>query len=172
MKKHMIWSYNTRNWDKQEAKDDFFEVNGYEPEDEYELNEFINEMNAEYLYDEQMNIEHYEEWHGQKHYIVLADIGRWNGRFDGGKVVKGLCNAISECLEDYNEIYYEEQLLKVTATHHDATNYFKIREITPRGMEYYRNNHGIKSDRHVHDRLFHESHYSNHVKLFNELYGW
>jgi hypothetical protein len=172
MKKRMVWSYDTYNWDKEEAKENFFEVKGYEPEDEYELDEFINDMNSEYLYDEQMNIESYEKWHGQKYYIILADIGLWNGRFDGGKVVKGLWNAISACFEDYNEIYQEEQLLKVKAIHHDGTNYFKIREITPRGLEYYYNNNGIKEDRHIHDRLFHESHYSNHVKLFNELYGW
>ena len=172
MKKKIIWSYDTNNWDKQEAKENFFEVNGYEPEDEYELHKFINNMNSEYLYDEQMNIEAYEKWHEQKYYIILADVGLWNGRFEGGKVIKGLWNAITSCFEDYNEIYQEDMLLKVKAIHHDGTNYYEIREITPRGLEYYHNNNGIKEDRYVHDRLFHESHYSNHVKLFNDLYGW
>ena len=172
MKKKIVWSYDTSNWDKNEAKEYFFEANGYKTEDEYELQEFINEMNSEYLYDEQANIEFYEKSHGEKYYIVLADLGLWNGRFDGGKVIQGLWNAISECFEDYNEIYQEDQLLRVKAIHHDGTNYFTIRELTPRGLEYYRNNDGVKSDRHVHERLFYESHYSNHVKMFNELYGW
>ena len=172
MKKKIVWSYDTSNWDIEEAKENFFEVRGYETDDEYELQEFIDEMNSENLYDEQANIEFYEKSHGQKHYIVLADIGLWNGRFDGGKVIQGLWKAISECFEDYNEIYQEDMLLKVKAIHHDGTNHFQIRELTPRGLEYYYNNIDVKSDRHVHERLFNETHYSNHVKMFNELYGW
>lgn len=172
MKKKIVWSYDTSNWDMEEAKENFFEVKGYETDDEYELREFMDEMNSEYLYDEQTNIESHEKWHGEKYYVVLADLGLWDGRQDGGRVFKGLWNAISACFEDFNEIYQDGMLLKVKAIHHDGTNHFEIRELTQKGLEYYERNNGVKSDRHVHDRLFNNTHFSNHVKLFNEIYGW
>lgn len=172
MKKRIIWTHDTSKWDREEAKENFFEVRGYETEDDYELDEFINEMNNEYLYDEQMNIEHHEKSHGQKYYVVLADLGLWHGRCDGGKVIKGLWNAISQCLEDYNDIYQEGKLLKVKATHYDGTNHFKIRELTQIGIDYYERNKDRFDVRRINDRLFDDDHYSVHVKMFNEIYGW
>lgn len=172
MKKKVIWSYDTSEWDINEAKESFFEVRGYETDDEDELNEFITETNEEYLYDEQMNIEIHEKHHGVKHYIVLADLGLWNGRHDGGKVIHGMWNTITQCFEDYNEIYQEGNLLKVKAIHHDGTNYFKIRELTQRGLDYYHRNISWMGSKEVHERLFKDPHYSNHVKMFNEMYGW
>ena len=65
MKKKIVWTYDTHNWDRDEAKEMFFEAKGYEANDDDELDEFINEMNQEYLYNEQSNIEFYEKTHGE-----------------------------------------------------------------------------------------------------------
>ncbi len=172
MKKKIIWTYDTSNWDNEEAKEMFFESKGYKTDDEYELDEFVYETNQEYLYDEQMNIEFYEKTHGQKYYVVLADLGLWNGRRKGGKVIKGLWNAINACFEDYNEIYQDGLLLKVKAIHHDGVNHMKIRELTDKGVGYYERNKNWLDAEHVNDRLFTDCHFSNHVKIFNEMYGW
>lgn len=171
MKKKIVWSYDTSNWDRNEATINYREMYDCDPT-EQELDQFIDDENYTCLECEKGEIDYYERKHGYKHYIVLADLGLWNGRFDGGKIIRGLCKSISECFEDYNEIYQEGKRLKVKAIHHDGTNYFQIRELTDRGLEYMRRNEYHLSDRELHQRLFKDSHYSHEVSLFNELYGW
>lgn len=171
MKKNMIWSYDTSSWDEDEMRGMYEECYEETPSEEI-LQRYIQDVNQDYLWDEKSNVEFYEKENGQKQYIVLADLGLWNGRFDGGKIITGLWNAISKCFEDYNEIYEEGGRLKVTAHHHDGTNYFQIKELTERGKGYAERNGWDMSDRELHQKLFNDSHYSRNVKLFKEVYGW
>lgn len=171
MKKKIVWSYDTSNWDRNEAIKVYREIYDCDPSEE-ELDRFVFNENDRNLEDEAGNITFHERKHGYKYYIVLADLGLWNGRFDGGKIIRGLWKSISECFEDYNEIYQEGKRLKVKAIHHDGTNYFQIRELTDRGLEYMRRNEYHLSDRELHQRLFKDSHYSHEVSLFNTIYGW
>lgn len=171
MKKKIIWSYDTSNWDRNESIEVYREIYDCEP-DEEGLDKFIDDANYRNLEDEEDNVSYYERKHGYKHYVVLADLGLWNGRADGGKIIRGLWKSISECFEDYNEIYQEGKRLKVTAIHHDGTNYFQIRELTDRGYEYWQNHQYDMSDREMHQKLFKDSHYSHEVSLFNKIYGW
>lgn len=165
-----IWNHDTSNWDRDEMGMYFEDVYDYTP-DEAELDTFIDEDNMRALEDEQHNVTYYEKEHGQKTYVVLADLGLWYGHAAGGKIIKGLWNAISKCFEDYNHIYEYKRRLCVDATHHDGTNHFQIKELTPKGLEYVEN-HPYMSDRELHERLFKDSHYSHEVTLFKTIYGW
>lgn len=167
-----IWNWDVYNWDKEEMREEYFGVYGEYPKDEYTLTEFMDETNARYLEDEQGNIECHELNHPIKYYMVLATLGLWDGYHDGGKIILGLWRAIRECFEDYNHIYQEGKRLKVDAIHHDGTNCFQIKELTPRGVEYWQRYEGKMSDRELHQRLFKDSHYSHEVSMFNEMYGW
>ena len=171
MKKNMIWSYDTSSWNEDEEREIYEECCGGKPS-EQELQDYIYNMNQTYLEDEEINIRTHENIHGQKQYIVLADLGLWYGRRDGGKIITGLWNAISQCFEDYNEIYEEGGRLKVTAHHHDGTNYFQIKELTKRGEEFAERHEWNMSDRELHEKLFNDSHYSRNVRAFKEIYGW
>lgn len=91
-------------------------------------------------------------------YLVLANIGRWNGRFEGGNVIKGLSQVISQIIEgeDDFEIYYEGRTLCIDTHNHDASSYFEIYELTPKGEAYFERNSGFYqtlSDRELHKRL-------------------
>ena len=171
-KQRMIWSYDTSKWDRKEAKEMFIELRGRDPEDDEDIDYFISQENDLCLECERDNVECHERLHGVKHYVVLADLGLWNGRHDGGKVIEGLWNAIQKCFEDYNTVYQDGKRLKVTAHHHDGTNYFQIRELTQRGLDFWYKHQYDYSDRKLNETLFNDSHYSNEVKLFNEMYGW
>ena len=171
MKKNMIWSYDTSNWDEEEMRNMYEECYEETPSDET-LQQYISDVNSDYLGDVKSEIDFYENKHEKKEYIVLADLGLWNGRFDGGKIITGLWNAISKCFEDYNEIYEEKGRLKVTAHHHDVTNYFQIKELTEKGEKFAENHKWDLSDRILHQKLFNNSNYSRNVKLFKEVYGW
>ena len=165
-----IWNSNTYDWNEEEMKREYEESYGETPNEE-ELYKFIDDTNTMYLEDECYNVECYEKEHGTKTYVILADLGLWNGRAEGGKIIKGLWNAISKCFEDYNHIYEYKRRLCVDAIHHDGTNHFQIKELTPKGLEYVEN-HPYMSDRELHQRLFKDSHYSHEVTMFKKMYGW
>lgn len=106
-------------------------------------------------------------------YLVIASLGLWNGRFPGGKIIKGsLYDVIIKCFEDYNTIYMEGKQLKIDAIHHDGTNHFIIKKLTKKGEEYAENHYYDMSDEELHKRLFNDSHYSRCVDFFSKLYGW
>ena len=89
-----IWNHDTSKWDREEMKWEYEEVHERTPNED-ELERFIEDTNAMYLDDEHGNVTIYEKVHGQKTYVILADLGLWNGRAKGGKIIKGLWNAIS-----------------------------------------------------------------------------
>ena len=165
-----IWNSSTYNWDREEMKQEYEEIYGETPNEE-ELDRFIEDTNTVHLEDERYNVECYEKEHGTKTYVILADLGLWNGHAAGGKVIKGLWNAISKCFEDYNHIYEYRRRLCVDAIHHDGTNHFQIKELTSKGLDYVEN-HQYMSDRELHERLFKDSHYSHEVTMFKRMYGW
>ena len=165
-----IWNYDTCGYNREEMKQEYEEFNGETPNEE-ELERFIEDTNDMFLDDERSNVEFYEKQHGQKTYIILADLGLWDGRAEGVQIIKGLWNAISKCFEDYNHIYEYRRRLCVDAIHHDGTNHFQIKELTPKGLEYVEN-HPYMSDRELHERLFKDSHYSHEVTMFKKMYGW
>lgn len=106
-------------------------------------------------------------------YLVIASLGLWNGRFDGGKIIDGyLTDAIKACFEDYNKVYWQDKNLKVEATHHDGTNYFIIKKLTDRGIEFYNNHYYDYDDRTMHQKLFKDAHYTHSVDFFARIYGW
>ncbi len=65
---------------------------------------------------------------------VYADLGLWYGHKKGSKEFKNIRNAISECCEDYNELY-EDQYgnLYLDAYHHDGCNTFLFKKVTDKG---------------------------------------
>lgn len=166
-----LWSYDTfwGTFDVAEMVEEFEQTYGYNPSEE-ELSNFCDETNDRYLDDLFEEIRAQEAKHGEKHYVILAVIGRWNGPADGGKVIKGLGSVLSECSSDYNTFYYENSQLRVTAHHHDGTNHFRVRELTEAGEQYIEN-HPYMSDRELHKRLFNSTRYSRMVQLFPKLYG-
>ena len=106
-------------------------------------------------------------------YLIIASLGLWNGRFDGGKIIDGyLTEAIQTCFEDYNKVYWQDKNLKVEAIHHDGTNHFIIKKLTDRGIDYLNRHQWDMRDKELHQRLFNDSHYTHSVRFFADLYGW
>ena len=172
---HFVWSNSVDVMFPNEEENktmykEFLEMNNM-TEDDIDINEYLDNEIGQYWNDEYENLTSHEKVQGEKYYLVLADLGLWNGRADGGLIIKGIWNAISKCFEDYNKVYFDGKRLKVEACHHDGTNYFQIRELTDKGVKYW-NNHPYMSDRELHQRLFNDSHYTHEVSIFKEVYGW
>lgn len=121
--KHIIWSdvsLDYENW-----RNDL-ETN-YPDMSEDDRISLMHEMNSEYLNDERENL----DIQLPREIIIIADIGRWDGRKSGYKMI-GSGN-IKDCLSadcDYAEWYVDNKGdLRCTAYHHDGTNYYLYRAI-------------------------------------------
>ena len=138
--RHIIWS--NVNLDLDDWRDDMKEQlaeNGYSPDEitEDRLYEEMLETNSSYLDDERVNLNIQEA----QPIIVIADLGRWNGRFQGYKMIES--GNIKDCLyseTDYSE-WYVDKLgdLRADAIHHDGTNHYLYRafkdNVTPEQIE-------------------------------------
>ena len=120
-KKRTIWSseINLEDWK------DYLEEEYPEVTDESEKYDLIYRLNNEYLYDERANL--HENADGR--ILVIGDIGRWNGRAKGYKMLsENIADILySEC--DDIEWYSDGYNIKATGHHHDGTNYYEYRVV-------------------------------------------
>lgn len=74
--------------------------------------------------------------------LVVADIGRWNGRTPGGDVTM-LDDAVRRIIADENdfEFYYDGDTIKAWTINHDAQSWYALYKVTDEGFEWYDNDH-------------------------------
>lgn len=128
MKKLTIWSnrnINPADW-KESYKEDC-EYNNWwgDPEDEGNLWEYINEMLSLYLDDERANLN--ITTNGR--ILAIGDLGLWDGRHQGYRILGKNVNSIFDDHYDYTEWYSDGYNIKAIDVHHDGVNYYEFREI-------------------------------------------
>lgn len=123
--KRVIWSnvnLNLEDW-----REGLQDMSDYAELTEEELMDRMYELNNDYLDDERVNLDIQKS----QPIIAIADIGRWNGRAIGYKIIDS--GNISDCLQmskdcEYGEWYINEfGDLHLTEHHHDGTNYLRYR---------------------------------------------
>ena len=141
---HTIWSsdYDIYDWKdaiEEEVRPRFPEADGLDIDafiDKYyeSCNNFVYELNKEYLNDEKFNLD--IETEGD--IICISDIGRWNGRSDGYGYEGNNINEIFHFhVNGQSDITFYVELkngvldLKADETHHDNTNHYLYRELKP-----------------------------------------
>lgn len=74
------------------------------------------------------------DYHAPHGIAVFADLGLWNGRRRGVKIVESFSDVLALC-DDlmYVKIETTPQGLTVTAPHHDGTNVYTLRALTKAG---------------------------------------
>ena len=98
--------------------------------------------------------------------IILADIGLWNGRRSGYRILN---RYVSSCLQfekdcEYAEWYMEDDDLKSRQSHHDGTHYLTYRELLVDNDEFEELYYSGKFNPDVHTRKL--------GKYINKVYGW
>ena len=84
--RHIIWSnMNLEADDWRDSYKEYLEINGLDddPNDENKLYEYMVEANDDYLSDERRNL----DIQFSQPIIVIGDLGRWNGRVTGYKMI-------------------------------------------------------------------------------------
>ena len=126
--RHIIWSNRSLDVDDwREDYKEFLEANELDddPNDEQALYEWMVETNDDYLSDERVNL----NVQLSQPIIVIGDIGRWNGRVMGYKMIDS--GNIKDCLysdTDFTEWYVDRYGdLRADAIHHDGTNHYLYR---------------------------------------------
>lgn len=78
----------------------------------------------------------YEDIIDRRRFVVLADLGRWNGRAKAKKIISGW-NEFLSCFNhlDYITIKDVNGRLIVEGYHHDGHDYMEFRELTEKGEE-------------------------------------
>lgn len=92
--------------------------------------EQASEENGFWLQDEQANLDKSLE----DNIILIADIGRWNGRKSGYKIIgNNVANILSSLSEGEVEFFVDtkDRQVKAVQSHHDGTNYITFRQIKP-----------------------------------------
>lgn len=122
---HLIWS--NYHLDLDDWRDGLLEE--YPDAGETELYQLMHERNDSYLDDERVNLDIQQS----APILVIADLGRWNGRFSGYKEIAS--GNIRDCLysdTDYST-WYVDRLgdLRCDAVHHDGTNHYLYRVYKP-----------------------------------------
>lgn len=118
MKKHIIWQSDFNVEDFR----DYLEEYHPEIEDDYEQFLCVAQLVDVYMDDERMNLDIPCD------IIALADLGRWNGRFKGFK----LLNNINEIFDTDREMacfFVEGRHLQAILSDHDGTTYITYLEI-------------------------------------------
>ena len=119
--RHIIWSDISLDLDDwRESLEELYP--GYSDDELYDI---MVKSNAENLYDERVNL----NIQLSQPIIVIGDLGRWNGRVAGYKMIDS--GNIKDCLysdTDYTEWYVDKYGdLRADAVRHDGTNHYLYR---------------------------------------------
>lgn len=126
------------------ARQYLLDENGEEPTD----SELWNFLNADDDINWDVFEREYEKYFNTNNFVVKASLGRWNGRFNSGKILTSGWSDFCRIIQDYDnlEIVDNNGHLEVVGRHHDGTDYFEIRELTRKGDEYANGYHYDKSE--------------------------
>lgn len=129
MKKRIIWSnidLNPEDWRKdyeEVARENEWDEDTSDPDN---LWQYMIATHNTYLDDERYNLNKYLDGR----ILIIADLGLWNGRKQGYKIIDGnISNILYDNDADFIEWYADQYNIRATAHHHDGTNYYLYREI-------------------------------------------
>lgn len=92
---------------------------------DYEKDNIINDEIVHWYEFEKMTL----DYELDNDILAIADLGLWNGRTTGYKILSDNLNNILNVNGDVIEVYAENGNIRAKATHHDGTNYILFRKI-------------------------------------------
>ncbi len=174
-KKRVIYS-NYDGMDFDEAKrlvfESLAEVYGWKSEEDVpddEVYDCIKDEDACWWDDESRRM---NDFFSSGRFLLKGTIGRWDGPAEGGFIFstfKEMHKAWDWC--DYIEFYDANGHFRIRCSHHDGTNYYEVRELTPAGIEYESNHGSSMPTRQLHEKLWNSSKYTKLPHYANKVLG-
>ena len=86
-------------------------------------------------------------------FVLTGTAGTWRGRMAGGAIIHNY-NELSKAWanRDYVVIKDTNGKFSIDATHHDGTDYWEVRKLTKRGLDYL-NKHEYDDPEELHSKL-------------------
>jgi hypothetical protein len=124
--------FDSEGYTYDEAKKFLIEDQGIEDPTDDEIYNEINECNRIAFKDDRFEFATRNK-HIEGTVIAVANVGLWNGRKDGIKVLQGF-EDVMDFMTRYDEfkIYIDRYNIKGIGHHHDGTDYLTFREAHPR----------------------------------------
>jgi hypothetical protein len=124
--------FDSEGYTYDEAKKFLIEDQGIEDPTDDEIYNEIEECNRIAFKDDRFEFATRDK-HIEGTVIAVANVGRWNGRKDGIKVLQGF-EDVMDFMTRYDEfkIYIDRYNIKGIGHHHDGTDYLTFREVHPR----------------------------------------
>lgn len=124
--------FDSEGYTYDEAKKYLIEDQGIENPTDDEIYDEINECNAIAFKDDRFEFATRDK-NIEGTVIAVANVGRWNGRKDGIKVLQGF-EDVMDFMARYDnfKIYIDRYNIKGIGHHHDGTDYLTFREVHPR----------------------------------------
>lgn len=147
MNKRIIYSnYDLWCQFSEQAKMNLARTGNTNPTQEEILAE-VYHIDADNWGDIQNNLEHF---FSEGVWIAQGTIGRWDGKYAAGFTFNNLSELLTYACKDCSQwkIYEWKGNMFLESAHHDGTNYFKIKKVTDKGINYLKNwENGYKADR-------------------------
>lgn len=124
--------FDTEAYTFDEAKKFLIEDRGIENPTDDEIYDEINEHNSIALEDERSEFA-FRDKNIEGTVIAIANVGRWNGRKAGIKILQGF-EEIIDFMSRYDsfKIYIDRYNIKAIGHHHDGTDYVTFKEMRPK----------------------------------------
>ena len=170
--KSEIILYTNNSHDEEEARNRAKEVYGDEISDA-NLWDFIAEEDELDWCEFMDNVKYWDKTNYPGSKVVLhGTCGTWRGTFEGGRIFDSLQEAIQKAVDDKDYITIKIEAngeLLVEGTHHDGTNYWYIKSLTAKGMDYLNRFDRISyntDDRDTINHLLEVKGYVKNIKLY------
>lgn len=127
--KHTI--YNSDSYEVYPTKEMIQSIMENEEKAESEISALMIEQERQFY--AEMDFESEEENLNkplENNILIIADLGLWNGRKSGYKIIKNnLKEILYSATGDYYHLYYDGFNVCARDSHHDGVNYYTFREI-------------------------------------------
>ena len=145
---------------------EFCEYNNITPGGDDDLYDWMVTTNYNYLDDELFNLNKVLE----NKILVIADIGKWNGRVNGYQLLDNNLKDILYVYDNYTEFYGDGREIRAVGHHHDGTNYYLFRQIKP-GIDPVKLLNDIYNGREISPQKL--NYYTKSIyKDIANIYGW
>ena len=177
MSKHWTWFDNydiTEAYDaaKRYLFEEYNDDGEWESEDDIPNNEIWRQVSDDeqiYWEDAEYSISKCIE---NRKFLVMGTCGLWTGPARAGAIIESfreLSRAWKDC--DYIKLSEENGHFYIECSHHDGTNNFELKELTPRGKEFLCRHEDDMYEEELHTKLWKNNHYTK-LPRFGERLGY